>query len=62
MTNTDVVQYYVRATDPSSHEQVAFACSNMEVANAKAAELRMHRYQHVVISVAEPAQHVTSKG
>jgi hypothetical protein len=61
MTDADMIQYYVRATDPSSHEQVAFACSNMDLAHAKAAELRMRRYRDVVMSVANPAVDVTPK-
>jgi hypothetical protein len=47
MMDADMIQYYVRATDPSSHEQVAFACSNIDLAHAKAAELRMRRYRDV---------------
>jgi len=58
---TDMIQYYVKATDPSSQEQVAFACSNMDLAHAKAAELRMRRYRDVVMSVAHPALDVTPK-
>jgi len=61
MTDVDMIEYYVKATDPSSDEQVAFACSNMDLAHAKAAELRMRRYRDVVMSVANPAVDVTPK-
>ena len=50
MTHTVASQYYVRAIDPSSGEVVAFACPDMAMANAKVAELRMSRYQEVVMS------------
>ena len=56
MNETDESQYYVRATDPKSDEQVAFLCSSLAVANAKAAELRMGGYKDVVISIAKPAE------
>ena len=49
-------QYYVRATDPSRNEQVVFACPNLAAANAKAAELRMSRYQDVIISLDKPPE------
>jgi hypothetical protein len=49
-------QYYVRATDPTSGDQVAFACIDMATANAKAAELRMSRHQDVIMSVARPSE------
>ena len=55
MTDADMLRYHVRATDPSSGEQVAFVCSNMDLAHAKAAELRMRRYRDVIMSLADPA-------
>ena len=54
MTDANPTQYYVRATDPSRNEQVVFACPNLAAANAKAAELRMSRYQDVIISLDKP--------
>ena len=57
MTNdADETQYYVRATDPSREGQVVFACPNLAAANAKAAELRMSRYQDVIISIDKPPE------
>jgi hypothetical protein len=57
MTNdADETRYYVRATDPSRHEQVVFACPNLAAANAKTAELRMSRYQDVIISLDRPSE------
>jgi hypothetical protein len=54
--DTNPTQYYVRATDPSRDEQVVFTCPNLATANAKAAELRMSRYQHVIISLDKPPE------
>jgi hypothetical protein len=60
MTNdADTTQYYVRATDPTSGEQIAFACLNLAAANAKAAELRMSLYRDVIIPVAKPPEDET---
>ena len=56
MNETNESQYYVRATEPKSDEQVAFICSSLAAANAKAAELRMGGYKDVVISVAKSAE------
>jgi hypothetical protein len=58
--NTDATQYYVRATDPTNGEQVCFARANLAMANAKVAELRMSRYQEVIISLAMPPDEGTS--
>jgi len=54
--DADKTEYYVRATDPTSGEQIAFTCADLAIANAKAAELRMSRYRDVVISVAKPPE------
>jgi hypothetical protein len=51
--DADTTQYYVRATDPTNGEQVSFACANLAIANAKAAELRMSRFQDVIMSLAK---------
>jgi hypothetical protein len=40
----ETTRYYFRATDPTNNEQIAFECVGLAVANAKAAELRMGRY------------------
>jgi hypothetical protein len=56
MNETDERQYYVRATDPEGDGQVAFLCSSLTAANAKAAELRMGGYKDAVISIAKPAE------
>jgi hypothetical protein len=58
--DADTNQYYVRATDPTSGEQIAFACPDLAIANAKSAELRMSRYRDVIISVAKPPEDETS--
>jgi hypothetical protein len=60
MNETDDSQYYVRATEPKGEEQIAFLCSGLAAANAKAAELRMGGCKDVVISVAKPAEDQTS--
>ena len=54
--NANPTQYYVKATDPSRDEQVVFACPNLAVANAKAAELQMSRYLDVIISLDKPPE------
>jgi hypothetical protein len=48
----ETTRYYLRATDPTNNEQVAFECLGLAAANAKAAELRMGRYKrcHPVFS------------
>src|SRR5258708_6486763 len=40
----EATRYYLRATDPTNNEQIAFECVGLAVANAKAAELRMGRW------------------
>ena len=60
MTDANPTRYYVKATEPSRDEQVVFACPNLAGANAKAAELRMSRYQDVIMSVAKPPEEETS--
>jgi hypothetical protein len=47
--------YYVRATEPSSHEQKAYECVGFAMAHAKAAELRMSGHTDVVMSIATRA-------
>ena len=59
MNETDESQYFVRATEPKGDEQVAFLCSSLAAANAKAAELRMGGYRDVVISVAKRGEDET---
>lgn len=44
--------YYVRATEPASHEQKAYECVGFAMAHAKAAELRMSGHTDVVMSIA----------
>jgi hypothetical protein len=52
----ETTRYYLRATDPTTDEQIAFECVGLAVANAKAAELRMGRYKDVVLSLAGSSQ------
>jgi hypothetical protein len=52
----ETTRYYLRATDPTNNEQIAFECAGLAVANAKAAELRMGRYKDVVMSLAESSE------
>ena len=47
----ETTTYYVRATDPASGDQVAYECVGLATAHAKAAELRMAAYRHVVLSI-----------
>jgi hypothetical protein len=51
-------RYYLRATDPTNNEQIAFECVGLAVANAKAAELRMGRDRDVVMSLGKPSETV----
>jgi hypothetical protein len=44
----ETTRYYLRATDPTTEEQIAFECVGLAAANAKAAELRMGRYKDVI--------------
>jgi hypothetical protein len=37
-SDADRTEYYVKATDPTSGEHVAFVCRDLAIANAKAAE------------------------
>jgi hypothetical protein len=55
-SDAETTEYYVKATDPTSGEQIAFVCRDLAIANAKAAELRMNRYRDVIISVAKPPE------
>ena len=48
---TDTTVYYVRATNPTKNEQVAYKCTGMATAHAKAAELRMSGHRDVVMSI-----------
>jgi hypothetical protein len=52
----ETTRYYLRATDPTNNEQIAFECVGLAAANAKAAELRMGRYKDVVMSLAKPSE------
>jgi hypothetical protein len=54
----ETTRYYLRATDPTNNEQIAFECVGLAVANAKAAELRMSRYRDVVMSLGKPSETV----
>ena len=49
--DTETTHYYVRGTDPTNNEQIAFECVGLAAANAKAAEFRMGRYRDVILSV-----------
>ena len=51
----ETTRYYLRATDPSNNEQIAFECVGLAATNAKAAELRMGRYRDVVMSLTKPS-------
>jgi hypothetical protein len=52
MTNaTETTCYYVRGTDPTNNEQIAFECVGLAAAQAKAAELRMGGYRDVIMSL-----------
>ena len=51
----DGTVYYVRATNPTRNEQVAYKCAGMATAHAKAAELRMTGHKDVVMSVSDPS-------
>jgi hypothetical protein len=55
-SDADRTGYYVKATDPTSGEQITFVCPDLAIANAKASELRMRRYRDVIISVARPPE------
>jgi hypothetical protein len=48
---SEALIYYVRATDPASHEQIRSECVGFARAHAKAAELRMSGYKDVVMSI-----------
>ena len=50
--HTDTILFHVRATDPTSSEQVVHECVGFPMAHAKAAELRMSGYKDVVTSLA----------
>jgi hypothetical protein len=52
----ETTHYYLRATDPTNSEQIAFECVGLAAANAKAAELRMGRYKDVILSLAKPSE------
>jgi hypothetical protein len=47
----ETTTYHIRATDPTSGEQVAYECVGYATAHAKAAELRMAAYKDVVLSI-----------
>ena len=47
---------YVRGTDPTNDEQIAFECVGLAVANAKAAELRMGGYKDVILSLVKASE------
>jgi len=46
--------YYVRATHPTTDEQISFGPLTLAVANERAAELRISGYRDVVISKQPP--------
>jgi hypothetical protein len=52
----ETTHYYVRATDPTNNEQIAFECVGLAVANAKAAELRMVGYKDVILSLMKASE------
>jgi hypothetical protein len=54
--DTESTHYYVRGTDPTNNEQIAFECVGLAAANAKAAELRMARYRDVILSVVKASE------
>jgi hypothetical protein len=54
--DTDTTHYYVRGTDPTNNEQIAFECVGLPSANAKAAELRMGGYRDVILSVVKASE------
>ena len=54
--DTETTHYYVRGTDPTSNEQIAFECVGLAAANAKAAELRMGGYKDVILSLAKSSE------
>jgi len=54
--DTETACYYVRGTDPTNDEQIAFECIGLAVANAKAAELRMGGYRDVILSVVKASE------
>jgi hypothetical protein len=47
----ETTTYYIRATDPTNGEQVAYECVGFATAHAKAAELRMAAYKDVILSI-----------
>jgi hypothetical protein len=53
---TETTHYYVRGTNPTNNEQVAFECVGLAVANAKAAELRMGGYRDVILSLVKASE------
>ncbi len=50
--HSETILFHVRATDPTSSEQVVHECVGFPMAHAKAAELRMSGYKDVVTSLA----------
>jgi hypothetical protein len=54
--DTETAHYYVRGTDPTKNEQIAFECVGLAVANAKAAELRMGGYKDVILSLVKASE------
>jgi hypothetical protein len=51
--SSETTLFHIRATDPTSSEQVVYECVGFPMAHAKAAELRMSGYKDVVTSMAE---------
>jgi hypothetical protein len=51
----DSAVYYVRATNTTKNEHVAYKCAGMATAHAKAAELRMTGHRDVVMSISDPS-------
>lgn len=54
--DTETTRYYVRGTNPTNNEQIAFECVGLGVAGAKAAELRMGGYRDVILSLAKASE------
>ena len=52
----ETTRYYLRATDPTSNELIAFECVGLAAANAKAAELRMGGYRDVILSLVKASE------
>jgi hypothetical protein len=54
--DTETTHYYVRGTNPTNNEQIAFECVGLAAASAKAAELRMGRFRDVILSLVDASE------